>query len=596
MLIVHEILKRGRNGLVVFVVLSGWLVSGVSVSLCQDRENAKVDEKAALEKEQQELAANYKLLEEKLFSLYEFEKGQNPIRSKLLKQAYLQSQQKMTTQELRRVVGLMERSKLKDAEKGQAVVLLHLNDLLELLQSEDRGKRVRDEIKRHQEYLKEVDRLLRIQKGLRGQTEGGVDQQRLANSQKKTADRTNKLAQEIRSNEETGNQDSKGSDSQGNPVTPKAEQSDSEKGQGKKDESGQEDESADQKSSKEMDSEKSNRSSDGQGKKSDGPSSSDEQDNDSGKQSGSSKSGTPKPGSGSPAPDAKPSESGNSPDQQPSEDGQNPVRKRIAAAEEKMRSAQRRLEDAERDGAIEKMQEAERELAAARKELEEILRQLREEEIERSLAALESRFRVILERQIKVYDSTKKMDRVDADQRGTDFEIKAGRLSQQQNSIAKETGRALMLLLEDGSSVAFPATVEEMQLDMSQVASRLGQSKVGRITINIEEDIIETLDYLIEALVKTQQDLQKMKKSRKPGNGEPGDRPLVDKLAEIKMLRGLQQRIYRRHKRYAEFNDDPSDPVGQASDPDMKAALERLAEKQNRLMRIAKDIVKELNQ
>ena len=77
--------------------------------------------------------------------------------------------------------------------------------------------------------------------------------------------------------------------------------------------------------------------------------------------------------------------------------------------------------------------------------------------------------------------------------------------------------------------------------------------------------------------------------------GAPGDKPLVDQLAEIKMLRGLQKRIFRRHSRYAKFLDNPDDPVGDTDDLDLQAALLRLSRKQAQLTEIARDIVNEKN-
>jgi hypothetical protein len=261
-----------------------------------------------------------------------------------------------------------------------------------------------------------------------------------------------------------------------------------------------------------------------------------------------------------------------------------------------MREAQKKLEQAQRVDAIEAMKQAEREMALAKKELEEILRQLREEEIERTLAMLESRFRQMLEREVRVLESTKKLDRTVLEQRGTEFEIKSGKLATEQNTIATEAAQALLLLQEDGSSVALPATVDEMHQDMLQAARRLSAAKVGRATIEIETDIVETLNYLVEALVESQQDFEESKPNNKAGKpGKSGDKPLVDQLAEIKMLRGLQERIFRRHTRYSRFLEDPEDPIGGTDDPELKSALQRLAEKQAKLTEIARDIVNEKN-
>lgn len=488
-----------------------------------------------LEAEQQKLAERYKLLEEKLFSLHEYEKGSNPLRSKLLERAFLQSQERMTSSQMKSIVDLLAKTRLKDAQAEQGEVLSQLNALLELLQSEDRGKRVRDEIQRHQEYLKEVERLLRIQKGIRGQAEGGVDQKRLANTESNTAKRAKQLADNIRENEE-GDDPSQGSGN--NPDT---------------------DANADAHSP-------------------DGSEPSQPNNGKSGKQDRATE--------GSESQD---------PSNAPQQD-ENPTRRRIEAAEQKMRDATEKLENALRDDAIADMKQAEREIALAKKELEEILRQLREEEVERTLAMLETRFRQMLEREVRLHESTRKLNAIVVEQRGTDFEIRSGKLSLEQGSIATEAARALLLLREDGSSVAFPATVDEMHQDMLQVATRLSAAKTGQITIEIEEDIIDTLDYLVKALVQTQEDMERMKQqSQSQQSGQPGDEPLVDQLAEIKMLRGLQERILRRHRRYAKFLSDPDSEIGDTEDPDLQAALQRLAEKQAQLTDIARDIVNEKN-
>ena len=551
-------------------------------------DKTELNEAQKLEADQKRLAEQYKLLEEKLFSLHEFEKDSNPIRSKLLQRAFVQSQEKMTSSQMKMIVKLLTKSKLKDAEGEQKEVLGQLEALLELLQSEDRGKRVRDEIQRHQAYLKEVERILRIQKGIRGQTEGGVDERRLSNSQEKVAKRTEKLGNEIGENEsgesESGGEPNSESNSGGKKKEPN-------EGSEKKD------------PNEKPSGTKEGQSKDGKpkdGEPKDGDSKNGQAKGDEEK-SGDAES---KPAEGQPS-EGQPSQgqpgegqSGEGQSGEPSEQAQpeNPTRKRIQAAEDRMRKAQEKLDKAQRDDAIEEMIKAEREMAAAKKELEEILRQLREEEIERTLAMLEGRFRKMLEREIRLIESTKKLNEIVPEQRATDFEIRAGKLSVEQSAIATDAARALLLLREDGSSVAFPATVDEMHQDMQQVANRLSAAKVGRITIEIEEDIVDTLNYLIAALVQTQEDMEKMKQRSKSGKGgQPGDRPLVDKLAEIKMLRGLQERIMRRHKRYARFLDDPDDMVGETDDPEVQAALNRLAEKQAQLTEIARDIVNEKN-
>ena len=264
-----------------------------------------------------------------------------------------------------------------------------------------------------------------------------------------------------------------------------------------------------------------------------------------------------------------------------------------------MQEAIDELNKAKRDNATEKMEEAEKELEEAKKELEEILRQLREEEVDSKLKLLEERFRAMLEQQVRVNQSTDKLALTPKEARTTEFEIRANRLAGNQKIIATAAGRALLLLKEDGTSIAFPMTVEEMQQDMIQVATRLSAAKVNTVTQEIEADIVETLNELIEALVQRQQDQeeeqQQQEQQQQQQQGKPGDEPLVDQIAELKMLKSLQQRIYSRHQRYSKYLDDPNDPIGVSQEPDIVAALGRLADRQAQLTDIARQLVNETN-
>lgn len=251
-----------------------------------------------------------------------------------------------------------------------------------------------------------------------------------------------------------------------------------------------------------------------------------------------------------------------------------------------MKEAQRKLEEAKRAEAKDKQEEALRELEQAKAELEEILRQLREEEIARMLAALEQRFRKMLQMQIAVYEGTKRLDKIPEKARDRDDEIESGRLSRKESEIVAEADRAMALLAEDGTAVAFPEAVLEMREDMEQVVVRLAQFKVNMMTQGIEEDIIAALEEMIEALKKAQKD---MKDKQSPPSGQPGepqDDPLVDQIAELKMIRALQMRVNRRTQRYGELVK-----TEQAEQPELIQALNRLAEREERIYRVTRDIV-----
>ena len=154
--------------------------------------------------------------------------------------------------------------------------------------------------------------------------------------------------------------------------------------------------------------------------------------------------------------------------------------------------------------------------------MEEILRQMREEEIERILAMLEARFRKMLRMQQEVYDGTVLLDRVPKPQRTHNHEIESSRLSSKEMEIVVEVDKALKLLKEDGTAVAFPEAVEQMREDMEQVVHRLAQAKVDEITQAIEKDILAALQEIIDALKKAQKEQEGKAQARQPS--PPGRR------------------------------------------------------------------------
>ena len=258
-----------------------------------------------------------------------------------------------------------------------------------------------------------------------------------------------------------------------------------------------------------------------------------------------------------------------------------------------MRKAQQKLEEAKRDDAVKAQEEARRELEKAKEELEEILRQLREEEVEHALAMLEGRFRRMLESQLKIYESTKRLEKIAADDRGRQVDIQASKLGFDESKLAVDADKALLVLVEEGSSVAFPETVQQMRDEMRSVADRLAAVKVGLITQTAEEEIIAALEDMITALQQAQQDMEEKKQSQPPQQStpiNPEDMPLVDQIAELKMIRGLQIRINTRTKRYARLLVDIDDPVGATTDGDLRRELSKLAERQERIYRVTRDI------
>ena len=516
--------------------------------------------------EQARLADRFERLETVLGRLAELSAGSDPKRAKLLREAIAKSREQDLPHRFESIVSLLENERLAAAANKQTDLQNELDGLLNLLLKADRDQQVDSERHRVKKYLQEVERLIRLQKDVKARTEGDDDAHRLAKDQQEIAGKTGKLGDAIGEAEHHDAKPAKDADKLSSSNKPT-------KGGSKE---GSPTEGAPKDGGKPG----------GDSKPSDSPPSDSGQPSDSSPSPGNSSPGKSSPGQ--PSPGSPSGASGDEPQpEQPSEDQPTDrAAKQLKSAAERMQQAKEQLEKAQREGAVEEQRQAVQELEQAKAELERVLRQLREEEMERTLTMLAARFKKMLESQIKVHDGTVRLDHVAEASRGHDDEIESARLSREETAIAHEAEKALLLLREEGSSVAFPETVSLMHEDMQQVATRLGDFKVGTVTQGLEQDIIEALEETIAALQQAINDLDKKKSPAGQSQaGEPNEPPLVEKLAELKMIRALQMRINRRTQRYGELIEGE-----QADKPELVEALNRLADRQQRVFQATSDL------
>jgi len=196
----------------------------------------------------------------------------------------------------------------------------------------------------------------------------------------------------------------------------------------------------------------------------------------------------------------------------------------------------------------------------------------------------------MLQLQTEVYDGTKRVFATieqQPDKQPTRPEhLKSGELSAKEGTIVVEANKAIQLLQEEGSAVAFPLVLEDLRDQMKVVQTRLFKTDVGSFTQSIEEDIIASLKEMIAALKKAQKDLKDRKDQPPPPPG--GQQPpakLIDMLAELKMIRSLQVQINNRTKAYA-----TQYPGEQADDAGIRSELQGLAGRQDKVHKVTKDI------
>lgn len=441
---------------------------------------------------------------------------------------------------------------------GQNEQLLKtLREMIQLLLSDNQSAKDKEEARRLADMLKKLDGVIRSQKVERSKVESGKgEKDALAKGQQKVTKDTQDLARLL--DPKDVNRDPKGSADKDS-----------------------KDANRDPKGSADKDSEDANRDPKGSAEPKKGPendkSNNPKKGNPADPNGGEPKSGEPKVGDGKDSPPPQPTEM----EQQ---------RKRVKDAIENQKNAEDRIKKDDRKGASNQQDDAIKKLEEVRKEIERRLKQLREEEMQRLLANLEARCARMLALQQEVYDGTKRVFvtiEQSADKKPTRAEdLKSGELSAKEAVIVVEANKTLQLLQEEGSAVAFPLVLEDLRDQMKVVQARLFRTDVGRFTQSIEEDIIASLKEMVAALKKAQQDMKdRQNQPPPPPGGQPPPQKLIDMLADLKMIRSLQEQINRRTKSYAaEY------PGEQADDPAIRGELRGLAGRQEKVHKVTRDL------
>ncbi|WP_437192188.1 hypothetical protein [Planctomicrobium sp. SH527] len=509
-----------------------------------------------LSNSRQQLYRDYERFEKSLFDVAEQVRRKDPDRAELLYRARTQSQEQNILTEMNTITELLRtqgangsalRPQLGPAADRQVELVARLEAVLKVLQSLDDRERVAAEIARVQELLKDTNRVIARQKDVRAETQRGKQPEKSKDAQKKVSEDADKLADKIdqqdaerqarlnpsseRSGDPKSGEKPKGSDEsqKGTPEEEKGQKSESGEPQsGKTPQDGK-------MPSPEKGEQKKGQQGDQSGEKSE-PQSGGQQ------QSGGQKSEQQTPGQKSGEKSEQKSGQQDAPQQKTA------GREELEQAREKMEKAIEELEKGQQNDALKSQDEAVRKLEELKAQLEEILRQLREDERETYLTQLEARFQNMLRRQQHINKETVRLDEIASAERAKqNVASQIDNLRKEQEDNAIEAEKAARLLKDEGSSVAFPEAVEQMHGNMQVVVSRLSKQDIGKTTQLVEHLIVETLEEMIGALRK---ELEKKQNEQKQGpqGGQPGgpqEPALVNQLAELKLIRSLQNQVNR---------------------------------------------------
>jgi hypothetical protein len=523
------------------------------------KQNPLLTEKDDAALDQERLAGQFREFEAALLRLAQrLERSSKPEdrdRAVTLKAAIKKASEVGIDARFDTLIGLLRTSKsveyaeIKEAMEQTKSLANDIKVLLEILTNDNDAARLKAEKERLQKMLEMLEKVIREQKIVRAQTEGRLTEKgTLGKAQEKVTKSTQDIAKAMNGKDEKGSEN-------------KEDKKDSNKGQ-----------------------DKDGRKSDGQGKSKEEESKGKGQGK--GKEEGKNQDQGQQKSDGNQPP--------NNGEQQPGQ--QLPGQKRVQDALRDQNDAKKNIDKEKNEDASKNQDDAIKKLEEVRRQWEELLRQLREEELRRLLEALQARCQRMLAMQIEVYEGTTRVDKAIAlnpETRASRAEEQSSlQLSDREQQIVGEASRAIQLLETEGSAVAFPEAFTQVKEDATQVVRRLGKADVGTVTQGIEQDIIATLKEMIEALEKAKQDLQNRQQNRQQQSQQQqqANQPLIDRLAELKMIRSMQVRVNNRTVTYGKQY-----PGEQANDADVQKELADLAQRQQKIFGITNNIARGKN-
>lgn len=593
LLMITQSFRRAIPSIVLAVLLSGVDFTSPASLVADDDVNK-------LRNDQEAVAGRYSRFERLLSQMADMLGREDPERAELLRRAISEGREQAISSELESINDSLSKGNFGSAREKQRRVTKSMQQILILLQSEDRRSEVEKERERLNELLKDIRNLTARQKAARAATQNSRSPSSAAPDQQQTLKKTDEILNGVeshdKSNEDSDTEDGSAAKESEGQQSDGQKNSDKEKGadqqqQSEQSQTGKEsddpsktgDKKTDQGDSKKDDSKQSKPSTSKDGQKAK-PSDSDSQD--------SSQDQQQQPSEGQQSQSGKQQQqSGQQNQSQQDEKKQTPGREQLEEAKKAMQEAIDQLKKQKRDAAIEQQDDAISELQEAQKKLEETLKQLREEEKEMILAALEARFQRMLSLQTQIYEDTVAIGSTAREEWLNTAITQCRALSQQQADLTRECSLTVGLLREDGTSVSILIAVEDIESDMKTVAGRLQQTKAAELTQSMQTDVIEALKELIETAQKEMEEMKQDQQQKQQQQSGPQQKAaLVELMAEIKVLRSLQLRVNRRTATVDRLLQE-NDSTEQAG---LLNQLEELAIRQNRLTESAGELARQM--
>ncbi len=262
---------------------------------------------------------------------------------------------------------------------------------------------------------------------------------------------------------------------------------------------------------------------------------------------------------------------------------QPPGTQNLDQAQQEMEDASDSLDQDEPGQATKKQENAIEELEQTQQELDKALEQLRKEEREEMLRDLEARFRDMLSRQRAINATTLTLDQVDQKSFGRAERLQLAELSSKEMKLGEDAAVCVRILDEDGTSIVVPRIIGQVSEDMAVVAKRLAKRLTGALTKAMEQEIVDTLEQLIDSVKQMQQENEQQGGQQQGGKDE--EQPLLPVSAELKLLRASQLRVNARTNLVEQAKLKPGEPTEQ-----LEKVYETIVQRQSQCAEMAQEM------
>ena len=246
-----------------------------------------------------------------------------------------------------------------------------------------------------------------------------------------------------------------------------------------------------------------------------------------------------------------------------------PGRQNMDNAAKSMKNASGSLSQGKSGSANSQQQKAVKELKEARKQLADTLRRRQGIVQAEALAKIDAMLEKILKAQQTITEGTTAAYSLrDASQQyARTQQLTLRKLSAGEGKLVDEIQTIRKLLAREGTTIVFPSVLKEVQQDVRTVESRLGRRQAGTFTQGVQKSIEQSLQEMIDAIRKELSNRRRNypdsdDPTTDPGPSPEGRKPLVPRVAELKLLRSLQVTVNKRTRLLADEKAKPKPEMG----------------------------------